>query len=131
MDDKELLLKEWEVRYKNYRQYRGQYVAVLSIGLTLWLLTVGYISIRITNNLHKLAILFILCIIGLAIILAHYVALTSIRKLGERIEVLESKIGIEPFRTTRLLDIALKVTLTGSWLAEIATIILLFFIILG
>lgn len=127
MDDKDLLLKEWEVRYKSYHQYRGQYVAVLSIGLTLWVLTIVYTSIRVANSFHRLMILFILCIIGIAIILAHHIALSSIKKLGERIEVLENKIGIEPFRTTRLLDIALRISLSGSWLAEFITIALLFY----
>ncbi len=127
MDDKDLLLKEWEVRYKSYHQYRGQYVAVLSIGLTLWVLTIVYTSIRVANSFHRLMILFILCIIGIVIILAHHVALSSIKKLGERIEVLESKVGIESFRTTRLLDIALRISLSGSWLAEFITIALLFY----
>ncbi len=130
MDDKDLLVKEWEVRYKSYRQYRGQYMAVLSIGLTLWLLTVVYTSIRIANDFHRLIILFILCIIGIVIIMAHYIALSSIKKLGERIEVLESKIGIEPFRTTKLLNIALRILLFGSWLAEFTTIALFFYVLL-
>jgi hypothetical protein len=131
MDDKDLLLKEWAVRYQSYHQYRGQYVVVLSIGLTLWVLTVVYTSIRIANSFHKLVILFILCIIGIVIILAHHVALSSIKKLGERIEVLESKVGIEPFRTTRLLDIALRISLSGSWLTEFITIALFFYALLS
>ena len=131
MDPKEVLLKEWEQRYESYRSYRGQYLNVLSLSLTAWLVAIGYVASNFDRRFACLIILSVVVLVMCALILAHYIARAGIKALGRRLDSLQKELGMAPFPTTRLLERALVVTLVGSWGALAITVILVGYVALS
>jgi len=126
---KKMLLEEWKERYISYRAYRGQYLTVLSITATGWLVGFVFAFREVNGHASRFAILSIMLSALVMLIYAHWIARNEIQRLGDRIDDLEKRLGMNQFRTTRLLERALKGSTIASIFAFVITLgFLIFFI---
>ncbi len=119
MDDKLVAIEEWKQRYDSYRHYRTNYLTVLSAGATAALFLLSYVFSAKIEKYPKLILLALVFLISIALIIAHYIARPNIRRLGDRIELLEKHLEMQPFRTTQMLQSALVVSHIFCWLVAI------------
>lgn len=126
--DKTILLEEWKERYASYRQYRAQYLTVLSVAVTGWLIGMG-LSLKDENDgLSRSIILIFILILTSCIIAAHWIARKEVTRLGERISLLEKNLNMGDFHTTRLLEMSMLVSTIGSIIIFIITLSFLIYI---
>ena len=125
MDDKLIMIEEWKQRYDSYRQYRTNYLTVLSAGTTAALFLLSYVFSARIDRYPKLILLSLVSLISVCLVIAHYIARPNIRRLGDRIELLEKELEMQPFRTTLMLQSALVVSHVYCWLVTIIILALL------
>ncbi|MBI2924606.1 MAG: hypothetical protein HYY24_02755 [Verrucomicrobia bacterium] len=118
------ILEEWKMRYASYQHYGGQYLTVLSVTATAWLVAFGFSMSANTIRAGRLAILAFMLLAAVTVFIAHCIARRSVRQLGERIAALERELELKEFATTEPLERALKVTQVGSAFAVLITLTL-------
>ena len=124
-------LEEWKERYASYREYRSQYLTVLSVTATGWLIGFGFAFKETETIFPRIIILtFMLLVMGV-LAYAHLIARAEIKRLGIRLDELEQEIGIKEFRTTSLLERALKCSSLATLIGFIITLLVLVFVILN
>lgn len=128
MTETNLPLEEWKQRYASYQQYRAQYLTVLSVTATAWLVALGFATSTNTQRVGRFVILSLMLAVAILSLVAHHIARRAVRQLGERISELERAIGFEPFHTAEPLEAALKWTQLGTSFF-IAVTVLLFFLV--
>lgn len=130
--ESEILMREWERRYESYREYRNQYLTVLSICAS------GYVvgmSLAAGLNIPAIirAIIFGVTLLGLILLgIAHFIALKAVDVLGERMSELQAALGMRPFNNVWLLKTALRVSAAGTAVLVILTLVVgLYFYLWG
>lgn len=120
--DNAIMLHEWEQRYQSYRDYRAQYLTVLSISATAYLLGITLaLSLDLTVGLK--AIVLSLMVMGLIVLaIAHVIAGIAIGWLGVRLSLLEDALGMRPFDTVGTLRVSLRVSQSAVIITIAATI---------
>ena len=120
--DNAIMLHEWEQRYQSYRDYRAQYLTVLSISATAYLLGITLaLSLDLTVGLK--AIVLSLIVMGLIVLaIAHVIAGIAIGRLGVRLSLLEDALGMRPFDTVGTLRVSLRVSQSAVIITIAATI---------
>lgn len=104
---KELLLREWEQRYESYRSFRAQYLTILSITASGYIVGLAVALGEKFPTKYRPVVLVGAGLLLIASIAGHVIGISLIRKLGDRIDTLEESLRIRAFRTTRPLEIGL------------------------
>lgn len=105
-----IYLEEWKERYASYRGYRNNYITVMSISATVWLIALGHVLKVETSFTASRSILSLMVIELIGLATAHVIAFLEIHKLGKRMGFLQQELGMEKYSTTQLLERALVVT---------------------
>jgi hypothetical protein len=114
MKEDEKLIREWEQRYKSYRQYRTQHLITTLLATIAVVLGLAFaVSGKVSSDV-RVVILSSMCAVIAAYVIARVVAIRTIKALGDRIKWLEDEIGMEEFQTTAQLQKSLPVTLYGG-----------------
>lgn len=122
--DREILLKEWEQRYETYRSFMRLYITSISIVFTIWILGLAFTLRDDVPDRDRPYVLGFLTIMMCIYFAVHLFARKEIRMLGDRIEKLERSLPIEPYRTTRTLERALKYTIVTICIAVLLSLFL-------
>ncbi len=114
MEQDEKLIREWEQRYKSYRQYRTQHLITTVLATVAVVLGLAFaVSEKVSSDV-RVVILASMCAVIAAYVIARVVAIRAVKALGDRIKWLEDGIGMEKFQTTAQLQKSLSVTLCGG-----------------
>jgi hypothetical protein len=104
----ELRLKEWELRYQSYRSYRGNYLTILSITVSGWVVGVAVALGDTFPDAYRPVVLAGATLILCACVVGHVIGIRAIRSLGQRVDDLEKELGVHTFRTTWPLEAGLR-----------------------
>jgi len=119
--NKDVMLKEWEQRYESYRQYRAQYLHVLGIVGSIWILAASIVADKALDPAVALLLGCGSLLMGGGAVIAHFIAMRAITRLAARLSELEQKLEMQHFDTTRTLRLALWVTAPGVLVATLAS----------
>lgn len=123
----EIQLREWEQRYESYRAYRSQYLTALSICASGYIIGISLVTgLDIPGTVRT--VVFAVMLVGLILLgIAHMIALKATRILGERMAELQHTLGMTPFDSTWLLRSSLRVSLVGTGVLTIITLIVVLY----
>jgi hypothetical protein len=114
MEQDEKLIREWEQRYKSYRQYRTQHLITTILATAAVVLGLAFAVSEKVSSDARVVILASMCAVLAAYVIARVVAIRAMKALGERIKWLEDEIGMEAFQTIAQLQKSIPVTLYGG-----------------
>jgi hypothetical protein len=115
------MIAEWKERCEAYRAYRSQYIQVMSVAFTVFLVTMSVAVSERTDTSVERALLIGMMLGLTTVAKAHRIARNEIQRIGRRITHLETKLDFGADDPTRLLERALNLTESLCYLGIMVT----------
>jgi len=129
-EEKEILLREWEQRYESYRAYTRSYLTWMSVAVTGYAVGMSLILTLGIAPMLRIALLAMVLFFLTVVLLAHRITLKEFTRLGQRLDNLEGKLGIEIFATAQPLRTAVVTSFWGVMFIWVATLaVAIYFIV--